>query len=142
MTTPSADTVPTTILLYARGTWTQVQLNLPAFALDWDAAMQAAGWEEDGQCDLGSEDVGGIWFRMWRRTSNGNPTDPLPPVLIDICTTVRSDRVLAGDIADAMDLLARWAPLAQFGAISRFIEGIESGATALAERDNDDRGGR
>jgi hypothetical protein len=106
------------IPVYRRGQWVNEQNPIAAADGNLDEQITAAGFskfttissELNGECSL--------YLDVWRRSGNLQ-------FLIEIDSQLGAEFVGAGDVADMMDVLARWAPAIQVAALADFFSDAE-----------------
>ncbi|MEU8526443.1 hypothetical protein AB0C77_12725 [Streptomyces sp. NPDC048629] len=102
--------------LFRAGTWTTFPFDPCAKTTDWDDALGQLGFSQwtatDGMTD--SADLLPLSLRIWMRSEH-------PRYVVEVDTIDSFDHVLAHDLPDVMELLARWAPAIQAFAVAGLI---------------------
>lgn len=121
-------TEPSLIPYFHRGAWRQVPDPLPSKPEDLEEALHSAGFTSGLQPLLGSDPD-----TMTIQVAHGPDEDPRFYLAVTLATSVHS--VLAGDVADLMDLLARWVPAVQMPTLLEVRDKFDEVAAAVGSLD-------
>lgn len=103
---------------YVRGAWVATRFPIPDNGGwdDYDQFKRDGGYSEFAR--IGRSGTAPIALSVWR----GVPAEGDAEYLIEVDGPFDGSTVGAGDIADLVDLLSRWAPIMQAVALTRIVD--------------------